>query len=147
MNHISRRKFVGDSAKGAALLTAGAMLPSGLLAASLKSEAVPRSILGKTGLEVSILSFGAGSQFQKNKEGEWQDLMEESVKQGVNLFDTAPSYSNFNDGGTKLGSDEKCGTILSKYREKVLISTKIETRDPHKLVWARPDYTDGLIIS
>lgn len=133
MSHISRRKFIGDSAKGAALLTAGTMLPSGLLAASLKSEGVPRAILGKTGLEVSILSFGAGSQFQKNKEGEWQDLMEESVKLGVNLFDTAPSYSNFNDGGTKLGSDEKCGTILSKYREKVLISTKIETRDPLKV--------------
>jgi hypothetical protein len=133
MNHISRRKFIGDSTKGAAVLTAGTLLPSGLLAASLKSEGVPRSILGKTGLEVSMLSFGGGSQFQKNKEGEWQKLLEEAVKKGVNLFDTAPSYSDFNDGGTVLGSDQKFGAILSKYREQVLISTKVETRDPKKV--------------
>lgn len=133
MKHISRRKFIGDTAKGAALITAGTMLPSGLLAASLKSNGVPRTILGKTGLEVSILAFGGGSQYQKNKEGEWQELLEEAVKQGINLFDTAPSYSQFNDGGTKLGADEKFGAILSKYREKVLISTKLETRDPNKV--------------
>jgi len=80
-----------------------------------------------------MLSFGGGSQFQKNKEGEWQNLLEEAVKRGVNLFDTAPSYSDFNDGGTVLGSDQKFGVILSKYREKVLISTKLETRDPKKV--------------
>jgi uncharacterized protein len=133
MKNISRRKFIGDSAKGAALITAGTMVPSSVLASSMKSDLVPRTVLGKTGLEVSMLSFGGGSQFQKNKEGEWQNLLEEAVKRGVNLFDTAPSYSTYNEGGTALGSDQKFGVILSKYREKVRISTKLETRDPKKV--------------
>ena len=106
MENISRRKFLRNSAEGAAFITAGAMTPSSLLAGSLKPDSVPCRLLGKTGLEVSILSFGGGSQFQMNKNGEWEKLLEEAVSCGVNLFDTASSYSEFKKSEDDLSSED-----------------------------------------
>jgi hypothetical protein len=115
MKNISRRKFITDSTKGAA----GAFAVTGLaFSCSLKGnhEFIPRRKLGKTSLDVSIISFGGGSQFMKNKEKEWQKLMEEALSYGVNLFDTAPRYSRYKGENQVLGSDERFGVILQKCR-------------------------------
>ncbi|VAW18618.1 hypothetical protein MNBD_BACTEROID01-2265 [hydrothermal vent metagenome] len=155
MGRISRRKFIEGSAKGAAVISASGLVAScSFLGGKSNNGKVPQRILGKTGLEVSILSFGGGSQFAKNKGGEWEKLMEEAIHSGVNLFDTAPSYSTFKNSGQALGSDERFGLILPKYRGKVIISTKLETRDPGKvkeeiegsLSRLGTDYIDILLI-
>jgi predicted aldo/keto reductase-like oxidoreductase len=134
MERISRRKFIENSAKGAVVIsTSGIAASCSFLGGNSDEVKVPQRILGKTGIKVSILSFGGGSQFAKNKDGEWEKLMEEAIKNGVNMFDTAPSYSTYKGAGAALGSDERYGVILPKYRDKVIISTKLETRDAGKV--------------
>lgn len=152
MNQISRRKFIGTAARGAALVTAAGFAASCSDVAA--GNAMPRRKLGKTGLDVSILSFGGGSNFMKSREGDWQKLMEHAIWKGVNVFDTAPSYSTYKAEGQSLGSDERFGEILPAYRKDVVIVTKLETRHPEEvkkeveesLARMKTDYIDILMI-
>ncbi|MBD3288302.1 hypothetical protein GF337_05820 [candidate division KSB1 bacterium] len=82
---------------------------------------IARRNLGKTGMEVSLLAFGGGSQFMKNEDGDWEQILERAVEAGVNYFDTANNYS----GGD---SEIRYGKILNKYREQVYVATKLESR-------------------
>jgi len=84
---------------------------------------MPRRVLGKTGLEVSILAFGGGSNFLKNQDGLWQQMVEKAIQEGVNLFDTSAGYQWKN----AKSSEELLGEFLPKYRKSLIISTKIET--------------------
>lgn len=115
---ISRRSFLQHSAAGL-----GAV---GSLANTVAAPAgIPRRMLGKTGLEVAILSFGGGSNFLKNKDGVWQPMIEKAIQEGINLFDTSAGYK-FGNAAT---SEELLGQILPKHRKSIILSTKIEKRD------------------
>jgi uncharacterized protein len=111
---------------------------------------MPMRVLGKTGLNVSILAFGGGSVFLKNKDGEWEALMKKAIDWGINLFDTSCTYQ----WGAAKSSEERFGEFLPAYRNKILISTKIETRDVAKgleefersLKRMKTDYVDMLLI-
>ena len=120
---------------------------------------IPRRKLGKTGLDVSILSFGAGTQFLQNNDGEWERILQEAVEGDINLFDTAPSYNaskfwQIGDGKSLDSSEERLGRILPPYRNKIFLSTKLETRNPDEaleelegsLVRMKTDYVDILMI-
>jgi aryl-alcohol dehydrogenase-like predicted oxidoreductase len=106
--------------------------------------------LGNTGLEVSMLSFGGGSQFLKNKDGEWEPLLERAVEEGINFFDTCSNYQ----WGASLTGEERFGEILPRYRNKIIISTKFDSRDPAKamkefdqsLKRMKTEYVDILMI-
>ncbi len=112
--------------------------------------AMPRRLLGKTGLSVSILSFGGGSIFLKNKDGEWETMMKKAMDWGINLFDTSCTYQ----WGAARSSEERFGEFFPPYRDKVILSTKIETRDVAKgleefersLKRMKTDYVDILLI-
>ncbi len=82
--------------------------------------------LGRSGLKVSVLSFGAGtfggagplfSAWGTTDVSEARRLIDICVEAGVNLFDTADVYSNG-------ASEEVLGAALEGRRETVLISTK-----------------------
>ncbi len=132
---VTRREFIQKTAAGAAALSITGIAGS-CSVQSGKSTTMPTRVLGKTGLEVSLLSFGGGSQFLKNKDGEWEKSLQKALKAGINFFDTAPSYtlSVFGMGENKsIGSgEERYGNVLSEYRDKVILSTKIEGRDPEE---------------
>jgi uncharacterized protein len=134
---ISRRKFLQSAAGAAALVSASGLITSfagGEETKSYKPE-ILRKKLGKTGLEVSILGFGGGSQFLRNPNGDWEKVLEAAVEGGINMFDTAPSYSSasFNQGGEKSpDSEDRYGLVLSKYRNRIVLSTKLESRDSDK---------------
>ena len=160
-NHLSRRKFIVDSAKAAALVSASGLLNScsSCLARSGIKYKIPRRTLGNTGLEVSILAFGGGSQFLQNNDGEWEKLLETAVEGGINLFETAPSYiaSEFwetGDGKSLDSSEQRYGQVLSAYRDQLILSTKLSSRDPEgakkslesSLKNFRTDYLDLLLI-
>ncbi|MBQ9666220.1 MAG: aldo/keto reductase [Bacteroidaceae bacterium] len=78
--------------------------------------------LGKTGLRVSSLSFGAsslGSVFHETKEAESIEAVEAAVEGGINLIDVSPYYGHY-----------KAETVLGKAlrgipREKYYLSTKV----------------------
>lgn len=157
--NYSRREFISASVKGAAVLSASGMLCSEALGAYFKPDGIPRRALGKTGMSVSILSFGGGSQFLKNGDGEWEKMLQKALDSGINLFDTAPEYTianYFKNGEVKksLGSEERFGEVLSPYRKNIHLITKIDGRDPatvkksveDSLKNMKTDYLDALLI-
>ena len=134
---ITRRKFIQNSAIAMAGVSAYGLVPSSGNITGLKdtNPGILRRKLGKTGLEVSLLSFGGGSQFLRNPNGEWETVLESAIKGGINLFDTAPSYTSaaYNQGGPNSpDSEDRYGQILEKHRSNIILSTKLESRDPDK---------------
>ncbi|MFO7670144.1 MAG: aldo/keto reductase [Bacteroidales bacterium] len=158
---LSRRKFIIDSSKAAALVSASGWIFKGssVSGAIGMKHKIPRRTLGRTGLEVSILAFGGGSQFLQNNDGEWERLLETAVEGGINFFETAPSYiaSKFwetGDGKSLDSSEQRYGEVLSPYRNQIILSTKLSSRDPEEakrslessLSNFRTDYLDLLMI-
>ncbi len=87
----------------------------------------PRTVLGKTGLEVSRLGFGAFKIGRNQKikypqpydlpsEPEVQRLLEAVLELGINHLDTAPAYGL---------SEERIGRLLSHRRSEYVLSTKV----------------------
>jgi L-galactose dehydrogenase/L-glyceraldehyde 3-phosphate reductase len=79
-------------------------------------------ILGKTGLEVSVLSFGCGAVGGLMVKGEVADqerAVARAIEFGITYFDTAPMYGN----GV---SERNLGRVLKALkRPKVLVGTKV----------------------
>ena len=78
--------------------------------------------LGKTGLKISSLSFGAsslGSVFHETKEAESIRAVEVAIDGGINFIDVSPYYGHY-----------KAETVLGKAlkripRDKYFLSTKV----------------------
>jgi predicted aldo/keto reductase-like oxidoreductase len=119
----SRREFIkitGAAGIGSAVASLGSV--AGDQDSALKQ--VPTRPFGKTGQQVSMLSFG-GSQNLNSK----QLLLRQAFKMGVTYWDTAESYS----GGK---SEEAMGKYLAKYpddRKKIFLVSKAHTSDPYEL--------------
>lgn len=85
--------------------------------------------LGSTGLDVSVLSLGAGGPsklgIKKGKtEREAQDVVESGFDHGINMIDTAEAY----------GTEEIIGRAIdSENREEIVISTKFQLYDDGEL--------------
>ena len=150
-DEISRRQFIQKTATGLAGAAALGLTSSCKAGAEAgKVQKIPTRTFGKTGLQVSTLSFGGGSQFMKNKNGQWEPMLERAVEMGINFFDTGPGY------GKKFSpcAEERFGLILPKYRDKVLISTKIDSRAPDEAMKTlevslkrfKTDYLDILLL-
>jgi hypothetical protein len=146
--HVTRRDFIKHSAAGVAGLAVSETLSPHSSEAAINK--IPMRTLGKTGLRVSLLSFGGGSQFLANPDGKWEAMIEQAVKQGINLFDTAPDYQWDNP----KSSEERFGDILPPYRDRILLSTKLDSRDvtvalrefERSLTRMKTDYVDLLLI-
>ena len=122
-NKLSRRDFLKKTSTGVAAVSAAGLAGA---CSSTKAGGVPKRTLGKTGLEISTLTFGGGSMFLKNPDGEWEAHLEKAIQAGVNMFDTAAPYK----WGAAMSSEERFGKILPQYRDKIHISTKFDSRTP-----------------
>lgn len=134
---ITRRRFIRHTAGAVALVSASGLAGSLAMGgeATKPAPGIIRRKLGKTGMDISILTFGGGSQFLRNPNGEWEKVLETAVDGGINLFDTASSYTaaSFDQGGSKSpDSEDRYGQVLAKYRNRIYLSTKLESRDPDK---------------
>lgn len=143
-------------------MTAAVLSASGLITSFSfldKKDKILRRKLGKTGLNASILAFGSGTQFLQNNDGEWEKILEAAVEGGINLFDSAPSYNasqfyQIGDGKSLDSAEERLGQILPAYRDKIILSTKLETRKPDEalkelegsLKRLKTDHVDILLI-
>jgi uncharacterized protein len=144
---ISRRGFLQQSGVG---LAATSLVSQQFLGAGDAPASMPTRILGKTGLKISLLSFGGGSQFLLNKDGAWESMLEKSLKAGINLYDTSSNYV----WRSNKSSEERFGEVLSPHRRSIILSTKIETRDvseglaefEQSLKRMKTDYVDILLI-
>ncbi|KAI8471857.1 MAG: L-galactose dehydrogenase [Monoraphidium minutum] len=83
---------------------------------------LPRRLLGSTGLEVSVLGFGAsplGSVFEEINEADGVAAVHEAFRLGINFFDTSPFY-----GATR--SEAVLGKGLKDLpRDQIVVSTKV----------------------
>jgi predicted aldo/keto reductase-like oxidoreductase len=143
-NHYSRREFIGRTAAAGAWWLA----PAGLLAETTKRTAVDQVTLGKTGIKLSRLGFGTGSnsgqiQHELGQEA-FKGLIHYAYDQGITYFDCAQAYQTFHWIG---------GAIKGLPREKIFIQSKIGGRpqdilsaiDNHRKVFDT-DYVDSMLI-
>ena len=72
--------------------------------------------LGRTDLEISLLSFG-GIMLNNTPQKEADKIVAEAVERGVNLFDVGPTYGN---------AQNKLGPALESYRDNVVLTCKTE---------------------
>ena len=73
-------------------------------------------ILGRTGLKVSILSFG-GIMLDHLSQEEANKTVTKAIESGVNLFDVGPTYGS---------SQKKLGKAIEPYRKDVILTCKTE---------------------
>eukprot|EP00897_Mesotaenium_endlicherianum_P001748 jgi/Mesen1/1600/ME000134S00718 len=83
---------------------------------------IPKRPLGNTGLEVSILGFGAsplGNVFGDIKESEGIQAVHDAVNMGINFIDVSPFYGN-------TLAEQVLGKALKDIpRDKFILSTKV----------------------
>jgi predicted aldo/keto reductase-like oxidoreductase len=147
-NPLSRRQFLERSAAaGALLLTSCSWLPPQAQAA-VRRTAVDQVALGKTGLKLSRLGFGTGSNSGQVQhalgQGAFNKLIRYAYDQGITYFDCAQAYRTFEWIG---------GAIKGLPREKLFIQSKVPGKpdqvlaaiDHHRKVFDT-DYVDSLLI-
>ncbi len=149
-NGVSRRQFIQTSAiAGAALLSPWSLAPSAAAAAPAGARtAVDHVTLGKTGLKLSRLGFGTGSNNGHEQtalgKDDFTDLIHYAYDQGVTYFDTAQAYATFGWIGD---------AIKGLPREKLFIQSKVKGQpadvlaaiDHHRKVF-NTDYVDSMLI-
>jgi predicted aldo/keto reductase-like oxidoreductase len=155
-NHgLDRRQFIRSSAllAGTALLSPWAI--SNLRAASApasaaagKRTAVDQVTLGKTGVKLSRLGFGTGSNNGQEQTALGRDgftkLIHYAYDQGITYIDTAESYRTF---------EWISGAVKGLPREKLFIQSKMDGKpddvlgviDHHRKVF-NTDYIDSLLV-
>lgn len=126
---ISRRTFVAGT--GAAV-AASALSPSGLAgaaeagggAASLPAPAIPWRDFGKTGVQVPIAGFGAGSRFYGPipSDEDAAELIRQAVDRGLEFVETGANY------GPDGISEKRIGLAMKTHRDKVFLETKVDAR-------------------
>jgi predicted aldo/keto reductase-like oxidoreductase len=108
---LGRRDFL----VGAALAGLAGALPRAADADPDDPPRVRRKVpLGKTGLEISDVSFGSSRLRDE------EDLVRHAFDRGINYFDTAESYT----GGV---SETTIGKALQGKRDHVILASKVET--------------------
>ena len=94
---------------------------------------LPTAVLGRTGIEVTRLGYGAGHR-KPMTERQNQDMVRRVVESGVTLIDTANDYGN---------SEEMIGLAISDRYASVTVATKCGC-SPTGHVWSRDNLFRGV---
>jgi aryl-alcohol dehydrogenase-like predicted oxidoreductase len=84
--------------------------------------------LGRTGLEVSVLGYGAGAVgglFTKGAASDQERAVARAIEAGVNYFDTAALYGNGE-------SERNLGRVLKALKARVVLGTKVRLGAQHR---------------
>jgi aryl-alcohol dehydrogenase-like predicted oxidoreductase len=119
---MNRREFTGKIAAAAAAMTsmANSSLPSDEMYGTRGVRpAIPRRILGKTGVEVPVLVIGgvAGMAMKPSPDFNPSELAAAALDAGITYFDTASAYG---DGQSEINY----GVVLAKRRNEVFLASK-----------------------
>jgi uncharacterized protein len=107
---MKRRDFLKTAG-----ITGVAMALSGRSAAVPVQPQVPRTILGKTGLDVPIIGLGTGTTGPGLDNADAVALYHETIDKGVTYIDTAPMYER---------AQAQLSEVLRDRRDEVTIVTK-----------------------
>jgi predicted aldo/keto reductase-like oxidoreductase len=143
-SRFSRREFLQTSITA----TSAIMLGVGVAKAAAKRTAVDQVILGQTGIKLSRLGMGTGSnsgqiQYDLGREG-FNSLIRYAYDQGITYFDCSQTYRTFEWLG---------GAVKGLPREKLFIQSKIpgqpenilQVIDHHRKIFDT-DYVDTMLI-
>ena len=84
--------------------------------------------LGRTGLEVSVLGYGAGAVgglFTKGAAADQERAAARAIEAGINYFDTAALYGNGE-------SERNLGRVLKALKADVIVGTKVRLGAEHR---------------
>lgn len=117
-SQFTRRDFLGTAgalAGAAVVASASNTLPS---SSDQGVKVLARRVLGRTQLEVTILTLGAAPFGIANDVSieEGVQIVREAVDSGVNFLDTAPTYGK---------SEEVLGQALGSRRKDIFLATKV----------------------
>lgn len=87
-----------------------------------------RRRLGRTGLSVSVLGYGAGAVgglFTKGAAADQERALARAIEAGINYFDTAPIYGNGE-------SERNLGRALKALKADVVVGTKVRLTADHR---------------
>jgi uncharacterized protein len=118
---VTRREFVKDTASMAA---AAALGIHGVAHGAVNApDSMPRTVLGRTGVEVSRLGVGC-AMFRRVRvtPDDVAAVLHRALERGVDYFDTAPNYGSGKEGY----SEEKMGPTIKEIRDRVFLVTKTE---------------------
>ncbi len=91
---------------------------------SYDPKGLPRRVFGRTGVQVPIIGFGAGSRFLRVQDLDQSlELLTYALDHGLYYWDTAHNYTS-----EKIFSEERLGLILKNRRREVFLATKLEER-------------------
>jgi predicted aldo/keto reductase-like oxidoreductase len=143
-SRLSRREFLQTSI----IATSAILLGAGVAKAAAKRTAVDQVTLGQTGIKLSRLGMGTGSnsgqiQYDLGREG-FNSLVRYAYDQGITYFDCSQTYRTFEWLG---------GAVKGLPREKLFIQSKIpgqpenivQAIDHHRKVFDT-DYVDTMLI-
>ena len=99
---------------------------------------IPKTVLGRTGLEVTRLGYGTTGQPQPKQH--WDRLFNTILDAGLNFIDTANDYG-VNWGGP---AESNIGLSISTRRSEYYIATKCGCAAPGPHVWTRDNAFRGL---
>jgi len=147
LSRITRRQFIQTTTvlAGTALVTPWAVSRA---LADTKRTAVDQVALGKTGIRLSRLGFGTGSNNGHDQtalgKADFCELIHYAYDQGITYIDTAEAYQTFDWIGEAL---------KGLPREKVFVQSKVRGRpedtlaviDRHRKTF-NTDYIDSLLI-
>src|SRR5437773_11838266 len=118
-NTVSRRDFLGKSGIALGVVAALPGLPTDGRTAGAK---LPQRTLGRTGVQVSILTFGCGSRFlMYEAEDTALAILNRAIDLGISYLDTAVAY-----GEGK--SETRVGMVMKTRRQEVFLATKVPDR-------------------
>jgi len=112
------------AAMAAAVPVIGQMDSAGFLTDTQKKKGVlPKRVLGRTGVEVSVLVLGgvSGMGMKPTSEFNPADLANAAIDAGITYLDTAPGYSNGQ-------SEINYGVVMAKRRSEVFLASKTLSR-------------------
>ena len=113
--NLSRRTFLESAALAALAKEAAAAAPD-------PKTGMPMRALGKTGVKVSLLAFGAGSRWLMFKDRDkGLEALDLAIRSGINYIDSAASYG---DGQ----SEQWIGEYLRGRKKDFFLVTKISPR-------------------
>jgi aryl-alcohol dehydrogenase-like predicted oxidoreductase len=123
---MDRREFLGTIGT---VLAAGAICtrPASGVEPDKPTESenaiIPRRVLGKIGVNVSILALGGviGMQLPPSKDHDPAAIADTAIDLGIAYFDTAPSYNNGQ-------SETNYGQVLARRRKEVFLACKTGDR-------------------
>lgn len=123
---MNRRQFIGTLAT---VVAGGAACIQRIRASeSMEKQppskpAIPKRVLGKTGVEVSVLILGGFPTMKDPPTARFHpaELANAAIDAGINYFDTAPAYGNGQ-------SERNFGEVLAIRRKEVFLATKTGNR-------------------